>query len=326
MERTLAEILSHAPVFIRRPEGQIVYWSIGCEELYGFGAQEAAGQRSHELLKTVFPGGLDQAEGALARTGEWRGRLRHTAKDGRHVWTESLWRLRQAQHPAGWLVVEQNTDITERVEVERERELLTLELDHRVKNTLATVQGIARLTFGQTDRPLLQAFDERLSALSDAHNILGRERWSHAGLKAIIAAVLKSLHLEDRVDVRGEDVRLAPNAAVAYALAFHELAVNAVRHGALSTPHGRVEIAWRAEGPDGQNVHLTWTERGGPTVGPPKREGFGARLIRRAVASELNTPVDLRYDPEGFVCEFKGRPGASAAGPISSATVLEARA
>jgi PAS domain S-box-containing protein len=322
MERALAEFLTHAPVFLRLPDGKIVYWSVGCEEVYGYSGEEAIGRCSHELLRTVFVEGRAAAEAALASTGEWRGRLRHRAKDGRVIWSESLWRLRKAQEPAATLVIEQNTDITDRIEVERHRELLARELDHRVKNTLAIVQGIARLTFGRADKALLEAFDERLAALSEAHNLLARERWSHADLKEIISEVMRPLQLADRIQMDGEPVRLTPTAAVAYALAFHELATNAVKHGALGAPGGRVEITWSLTGAEPRRIHLTWREHGGPRVAVPSREGFGTRLIRRAVAAELSTPVELRYDPEGLVCEFDGPVQMTPPGALSTKDVL----
>ena len=323
MERTLADFLTLAPVFLRLPEGQIVYWSTGCEELYGYSAEEAVGEISHDLLKTVFPAPLDTIQAVLETSGEWRGRLRHTRKNGETLWTESLWRLRHAARPTARLVVEQNTDVSDRIEVERHRELLTRELNHRVKNTLAIVQGVARLTFARAEKDLLDTFDQRLAALSEAHNVLTRERWSHANLREIIGDVVRGLHLDGRLFLHGADVRLTPNAAVAYALAFHELATNAMKHGALAGVGGRVDIEWTVRGSRGESIHLTWRERDGPSVSPPAREGFGTRLIRRVIEAELNTPVELRYEPEGFVCEFDGAVQNAPPGLLSSSGVFD---
>jgi PAS domain S-box-containing protein len=301
VERTLADYLSHAPVFVRRLDGEIVYWTHGAEELYGYTSSEAVGHRSHELLKTRFPESLDALDRAMVRAGEWRGRLAHTAKSGREVWTESVWRLREPQ-----MVVEQNTDISERVVLEQQRELLTQELDHRVKNTLAVVQGLARLTFSRCDAEDVRRFEERLLALSEAHNLLRQEHWHHAQLVDIIRDVSGGLNVQSQITLDGPDVRLGPSAAVSYALAFHELCTNALKHGALTGCEGRVEITWRLAGPGDERIHLTWRERNGPNVIPPVREGFGSRLIRRAVASELGAPVDIRFEEAGLVCVFDG--------------------
>jgi two-component system CheB/CheR fusion protein len=307
LERALVEYLSQAPVFVRSPQGEIIYWTAGCEELYGYSLAEARGRVSHDLLQTVFPAPLGDIERRLAATGTWSGRLRHTTKQGDEVWTQSLWRVRNGKDPAGPVVVEQNTDITALVRAERRQAMLMQELNHRVKNTLAVVQGLLRLTFTARDERAI-AFEERLIALSQAHAILMRESWERASLRELIGDIGSKLHVGDRIVLDGPEVELQPAAVVPYALAFHELATNALKHGALSTPAGRVEVTWRrrpAEG-GGDTIHLLWRERGGPRVSAPEREGFGSRLLRRAVATELGAPVDLRWEPAGLVCEFEG--------------------
>jgi two-component sensor histidine kinase len=219
-------------------------------------------------------------------------------------------------------VVEQNTDVSDRVRAEQHRQLLARELDHRVKNTLAVVQGLARLTFGRSEQEKLRVFDERLRALSEAHNALLRESWTHADLRELVEDVLGALNVEGRVSLDGPPAILAPTSAMAYALAFHELATNAIKHGALSTPQGRVALSWDVYGDTADKLRVVWREIGGPLVAPPSQEGFGTRLIRRAVAAELGTPVDLRFEPTGLVCEFDGALQKSPMRAISSAEVL----
>lgn len=301
VERTLAEYLAHAPIFVRRLDGEIVYWTSGAEELYGFSPSEAVGRRSHDLLKTQFPEPLEAIEQDLRDQGRWEGRLGHTARDGREIWTESLWRCREPT-----MIVEQNTDITQRVILERHRDLLSLELDHRVKNMFAVVQGLAHMTFNGAERAAVARFDGRLVALSRTHDLLRRHHWETANLKDLIDAVTGPLDVEGRISKDGPDVSIGPTAVVAYGLAFHELCTNALKYGALRGPGGRVDIRWSVEDGPEQRIHLTWRERGGPKVTPPQREGFGARLIRSAVAGELGTPVDLRFEEDGLVCEFDG--------------------
>ena len=116
----------------------------------------------------------------------------------------------------------------------------------------------------------------------------------------------ESLQLLHRTEIEGPPVELLPNAALAYSLAFHELATNAIKHGALSRPGGTVEVRWKLYGEACENIHLAWRERGGPPVEPPSRTGFGSRLIRRAVSQELGTPIEMRFEPSGLVCEFDG--------------------
>lgn len=182
MERSLADYLSHAAVFVRTFEGEIVYWTSGCKELYGYSIKEARGRISHDLLRTIFPLPLQEIERELRARGEWSGRLRQTTKSGETIWTQTHWRLRNGEEPGDDLVIEQHTDVSALVRAEQRQALLMHELNHRVKNTLAVVQGLARLTFTTRD-PRTEAFEDRLIALSEAHVILMREHWERASLR-----------------------------------------------------------------------------------------------------------------------------------------------
>lgn len=196
-------------------------------------------------------------------------------------------------------------DITELKRSEDHLKLLVNELNHRVKNTLATVQSLARQTFrGDTaDRRTRDAFDERLLALSNAHTVLTRTNWESANLRDIARQALKPFGATagqpGRFDLAGEDLALAPQAALALALAVHELASNAVRYGALSNETGRVRLAWRRAD---NHLHVVWTEQGGPPVHQPDHKGFGSRLLERGLASELRGDVRLDYPADGVVC------------------------
>jgi two-component sensor histidine kinase len=147
-----------------------------------------------------------------------------------------------------------------------------------------------------------EAFAGRLQALASAHDILTRAGFETASLCGIAEAVLAVHDGEGaRVQLHGDEVALTPQLAVNLAIALHELATNAVKYGALSVPAGRVDLSW--EQSDGR-LALTWRESGGPPVTEPKREGFGTRMIRRALASELRGPVTLEFPPEGLVCRI----------------------
>ena len=195
------------------------------------------------------------------------------------------------------------------VEPAQHREqLLTDELNHRVKNMLAVVQSIAAMTLRDEVPPSVarEAFTSRLMALAAAHDVLAAERWEGGGLEEVLATAT-CLHDEPdrrlRISLRGPAVRLNPKAAVAISMAFNELATNAVRYGALSDGAGRVAIDWSVTERDGgQRLRLSWTERGGPPVAPPTRKGFGSRLIERGLPGELNGTVSLAFPPDGVVC------------------------
>lgn len=192
-------------------------------------------------------------------------------------------------------------DITARKRWELHQQLLVGELNHRVKNTLAIVQSLTHQTFrpGQDPAASIKAFEGRLQALAMAHNLLTRENWEAAGIYDVVDAALEPFSPAGRRQVSGQPVRVPPQTAVSLALAVHELATNASKYGALSNETGRVRVEWDQR--DGR-LALSWVEEGGPPVTAPSRQGFGTRMLSRALARELNGTVTLTYDPAGLRC------------------------
>jgi two-component sensor histidine kinase len=204
---------------------------------------------------------------------------------------------------------EQVGRVLERKRTEEHQRLLVNELNHRVKNTLAIVQSLANQTFkgDAAKRGARQAFESRLAALAAAHDVLTAEKWESASLHEVIRKTGIGCGADDRrVEISGPDLRLAPKTAVALAMALHELCTNAIKYGSLSTESGSVRVSWRsAESADGAKLHLEWREEGGPPVSPPKTRGFGSTMIERALASELGGVVELRFLPEGLLCQVE---------------------
>jgi two-component sensor histidine kinase len=182
---------------------------------------------------------------------------------------------------------------------------MTAELQHRVKNTLAVVQGLAAQTARVTDtkEAFTDAFHGRLHALSRAHDMLSRSAWAGSSLREVVDAAIAPFQVEGgpRIEGRGPAVQVRPELALALALCLHELAVNATKHGALSSPSGRLEIAWTH---GHERVRLLWTESGGPPVSPPQRRGFGSRLLERGLAPFPGGAIRLDYRPEGLRAEL----------------------
>jgi PAS domain S-box-containing protein len=197
-------------------------------------------------------------------------------------------------------------DITERKNAESQRDLLVAELNHRVKNTLATVQSLALQTLRNTERSAdaRELFDARLAALSRTHDVLTNQSLEGADLREIVARALEPFQAEARrISVEGSALHLSARQALALSMALHELATNAAKYGALSSESGTVQLVWTVLAEGGQRkLQLLWAEAGGPAVHPPARKGFGSRLIERGLASELNGDVTLEFLLEGVVC------------------------
>ncbi|MEZ0170338.1 sensor histidine kinase [Microvirga sp. TS319] len=194
----------------------------------------------------------------------------------------------------------------ERRAVEHQRVLIN-ELNHRVKNTLATVQSISAQTLRTADNKeeAREALEMRLLALSRAHDVLTRESWEGADLIEVVANALKPYEIpgESRFHIEGPHVRVTPRMSLALAMALHELATNAVKYGALSNKAGTVQVLWTVQnGAAPPRLSLRWMEAGGPPVVAPRRRGFGSRLIERSLAQDLDGHVEIAFPPTGVVC------------------------
>jgi two-component sensor histidine kinase len=199
-----------------------------------------------------------------------------------------------------WGVFVEGSDVTDRVRAEQQQKLLVDELNHRVKNTLATVQAIAAQTLRTAPEPAAfrEAFEARLLALSATHDLLTATSWRSAQLRDVAAVEFRPYGPE-RYRLDGPDVALAPAEALSLGLLFHELATNAAKYGALSAADGRVDVRWQVVD---ARLELTWRERGGPPVTIPTRRGFGSRLIERSLKGEMRGEAALDFAPDGLVC------------------------
>jgi PAS domain S-box-containing protein len=222
--------------------------------------------------------------------------------DGRVRWARSRAFPRRAADGGIALWYGSTEDVDERKAAEERQRLLVNELNHRVKNTLFSVQAIAFQTLkGEvTLADARSRFEARLMALSRAHNLLTEQNWEGASLERIVADATEHLAGEEgRFEVEGEPVWMAPRAALALALALHELGTNAVKYGALSSEAGRVSVRWSTgEG----RLRVEWKETGGPPVSEPARRGFGSRLLERGLDADLVGTAEMRFESDGLRC------------------------
>jgi two-component sensor histidine kinase len=193
----------------------------------------------------------------------------------------------------------------ERDVTERHLRLLVREVDHRANNLLAVVQSLVGLTKADGAEAAMLKRDllGRIRALARAHQLLSATRWRDADLKTLVEEELRPYALGEmaRAHIQGPSMSLSPAEAEAVALAFHELATNAAKYGALSTPAGRVEVTWGRDRSGAR--HIRWQEDGGPLVAKPDRQGLGSRLLERAFAPSGGR-TRLFWRPEGLICEF----------------------
>lgn len=311
----LLESAADAMVIVDRG-GVIVRVNGQTERLFGFSRHDLVGQPverlipdsnrvSHARFVRDYMASPQLRE--MGRGGELQGQ---TASGAAFPVEVSLNPLRNSD--AG-LVCAVIRDISLRKAAEDRQTLLIHELNHRVKNTLATVQSIARQTLKSTGDPaaFCEAFTARLVALSQSHDVLTRNDWTGATLSEVLLEQLRPYRRDHvaRFELSGPPVSLAPRVALALGMVFGELSTNAARYGALSNDEGRLLVEWRwLDEPGKPTVAVTWREVGGPPVAPPSQHGFGARLIQRSLSHELGGSAVLTYGAEGLVCDLRFAP------------------
>ena len=305
--RLMVESVSDYAIFMLTSEGYIASWNPGAERIKGYHASEILGRHfSTFYLPDEIASGKPEMELRVAKQqGKYREEGLRVRKDGSTFYADvTITAVFEDGKLRGFGKV--TRDITERRRAEQQQRLLLDELNHRVKNTLATVQSITRQTLqkGVSLEEFRDAFEARLVALSHTHNLLTAGSWEGAPLRDIIAAELSPYLQVDAANLTasGPDVYLRPKPAVALGMALHELATNAAKHGAFSIPTGRVKLSWSKSGP---LLRLEWKESGGPPVQAPKRKGFGSRLLERGLAHELGGKTRLDFAPAGLRCTIE---------------------
>jgi two-component sensor histidine kinase len=199
-------------------------------------------------------------------------------------------------------------DITERKRAEERQRMLVSELDHRVKNVLASVTAVAHRTredSGSLDA-FLQVFDGRIQSMANAHRLLSQGRWEGVSLADLVHKELAPCVGEGSASVEGPEVLLSPEATQSVAIVLHELVTNASKYGALATKHGRISVRWHWQwDSEARRLALEWVETGGSPVIPPRHTGYGTDTIRNLIPYELGGLVDLTFDAAGVRCRIE---------------------
>jgi PAS domain S-box-containing protein len=329
----LATIVSTSPdaIISLSETGTVLSWNPGAEEMFGYTADEIIGTSE----RILFTEDADQ---------EFEEKYQHL-RHGDHVARDAVRRRKDGslinvainaapmRRPDGRIIGFSAVlrDISERKRVEKHLRVVMRELSHRTKNLLAVIMAMVRQTARTTtDVAVLQAeLIQRLQSLSASHDLLVAEDWAGASLEDLVGAVLQPFvgNASEALECEGPPVFVNATAAQNLGLALHELATNAAKYGALSTPGGRVRVAWSLE-PDSEGMPrlvISWTEHGGPAVKPPEVKGFGHVVIARVAAQALNASVVYEFPREGvrwtialpqdFIVNLRGAPAQAGAAP-----------
>lgn len=276
------------------------FWGIAEENVQGFNWGATLHPKDAETVG-------NQVAHALENRSNFSLKARYLDAQGHYRVLET--RAHPRFSPSGEFIgmIGANVDVTEREEAERARELLVDELNHRVKNTLSIVQGVAHQTFrNNTDTvEARRAFEGRLGALGHAHNLLTEANWENASFRELAQLTLDTKGMNAGiVFLDGPKILLSPKQAVSLAMLLHELCTNARKYGAMSVDKGQVMLNWWTTDDARPQLWIRWHERGGPLVSPPTRRGFGSVLLERTLAHDLDGRVTIDFKPEGLLCSI----------------------
>lgn len=300
-------------VFFMDEHQRCSFMNAAAEKLTGYTLAETRGRTLHEVVHHTYPDGRPYPihecpiDRAFPENNQTEGEEVFVHKDGHFypvAFTASP--IRSGDLIVG-TVIEVRNIANEKADIAR-MQMMMNELNHRVKNTLVTVQSIFVQTLDgeNVSEAAKDNVMSRVIALSRSHDLLTEQSWVSASLREIVHRALapfgSTSGATDRFLISGDDFEFRAKPAVALAMGLHELGTNAVKHGALSADPGHVDVSWKMVGAN--ILQLRWVEHGGPPVAAPVRKGFGRRLIERGLAHELGGAVRINFDPEGVVCEI----------------------
>ena len=292
------------------PENDEATWDERLRQIIGVNTERGRPKVSR-FMDLIHEDDREMVRGGLARTiqdGEpFESEFRLVRPDGEVIWL--VGRGERLIDHGRTLLIGINSDITERKANEEQNRFMMRELDHRVKNLLAIILSIAKITQKSADstRGFVEGFEKRLHAMARTHSLLADGRWNGAHLETLIQDELAHTQHEGNITIEGPDVAVLPAAAQALAMALHELCTNALKYGSLRNANGQLDVRWDIVTKDGQRfLDFEWRESDGPKVTPPAESGFGTTVIERILMAQLGAETRIRYEEDGLIvqCRF----------------------
>lgn len=297
----------------KEPGRPIIFANESFLKLTGYPREEVLAHSLTDLLaKGAQREALAEVEAEFAGASERDPEIHYRRKDGSEFWASVF--VSPVRDDEGNVVQHfvSLVDLTKHKQEQSQSLLMIDELNHRVKNTLATVQSITwqALRKNSDAETIRESIESRLFALSRSHDLLTREKWEGASLRDLLHAALEPFGVAngraERFVITGKDVRMTPKATLALSITINELATNAVKYGAFSNDAGSVVISWATQASaKGDRLVLTWQEKDGPAVKRRTHQGFGSQVIERGLAHELEGAVQLNFPPTGVVCTIE---------------------
>jgi PAS domain S-box-containing protein len=293
----------------KEPDNPIIFANDSFLKLTGYGREEVLAKSFNSLMASgASPEAMKEVVATFAGK-DLDPEIHYRRKDGSEFWASMF--VSPVRNESGDIVQHfvSLIDLTKHRQEQAQSRMLIDELNHRVKNTLSTVQSIVwqALRKAAPAEVIRESIESRLVALSRSHDLLTREKWEGVGLRELVNGALKPFEVvagrTQHFVVTGDDVRLPAKATLALGIALHELATNAVKYGAFANEAGCILIEWKNETtPDGKRLVLRWQEKDGPPVTPPTHKGFGSQVIERGLAHELGGKVHVDYRADGLIC------------------------
>lgn len=301
---SLAMRVADMGVWTFDPKSDDVTWDNKLRAITGLGSKRTS-PKAGDFLGRVHEDDRERVDEGLRKTVDegvpFDTEFRFIRPDGETIWLLGKGEEMVDAH-GNRVLLGINADVTSRKRSEEQTNFMMRELDHRVKNLLAVILSICRITSKSSNNidDFTEAFTARVDAIARTHSLLAQARWKGTNLRALLLEEVGPQSDENQVEIEGPEVTISPTAAQALSMLFHELMTNAIKYGSLSTPQGRLQVTWRRLDELENTVELSWNETGGPPVKRPEHKGFGTSVIEHVAGQQLDSDIKVSWRKAGL--------------------------